>query len=96
MCTSVTSSNIDDVTGTPPRTATLSIEAALQANNRHVKYLNFDDHGFSVLDVTRQRAQMDYYVLADKTRRNSSAHCAASWQTRSGSQKVEPADRPAT
>jgi alkaline phosphatase D len=94
VCTSVTSSNIDDVTGTPPRTATLSIEAVLQANNRHVKYLNFDDHGFSVLDVTRERAQMDYYVLADKTRRSSPAHCAASWQTRSGSQKVEPVGGP--
>ena len=32
-----------------------------------MKYLNFDDHGYSVLDVTRERAQMDYFVLADKT-----------------------------
>jgi len=94
VCTSVTSDNIDDVTGTPPRTGTLALEAVLQANNRHVKHLNFDDHGFSVLDVTPERVQMDYWVLADKKRADSPAHCAASWLTRSGSQRVEPAESP--
>ena len=39
---------------------------AIKANNRHVKYLNFDDHGFSVLDVTRERAQMDWFVIGDR------------------------------
>ena len=94
VCTSVTSSNIDEQTGAPPRTATLAIEATLQANNRHVKYLNFDDHGYSVLDVDRERAQMDYFVLADKTRRNSAAHRTASWLTRSGTQQVESTTTP--
>jgi alkaline phosphatase D len=94
VCTSVTSDNIDDVTGTPPRTGTLALEAVLQANNRHVKHLNFDDHGFSVLDVTPDRVQMDFWVLADKKRADSTAHCAASWLTRSGSQRVEPAESP--
>ena len=94
VCTSVTSSNIDDVTGAPPRTATLAIEATLQANNRHVRYLNFDDHGYSVLDVTPERAQMDYYVLEDRTRRDSASYLSASWLTRSGTQKVEPASAP--
>ena len=59
-----------------------------------MKYLNFDDHGYSVLDVTRERAQMDYFVLADKTRRNSAAHRTASWLTRAGSQQVESATSP--
>jgi alkaline phosphatase D len=94
VCTSVTSSNIDEETGSPPRTSTLAIEAVLQANNRHVKYLNFDDHGYSVLDVDRSRAQMDYFVLTDKTKRSSGASWTASWQTRSGTQKVEPAAAP--
>ena len=96
VCTSVTSSNIDEQTGSPPRTTTLAIEAILQANNRHVKYLNFDDHGFSVLDVDRSRAQMDYFVLEDKTKRDSDAHWTASWQTKSGTQRVEPSNGPLT
>jgi alkaline phosphatase D len=94
ITTSVTSANIDDITGAPPRTLTLAAEATIQANNRHVKYVNFDDHGYSVLDVTPQRAQMDFFVLADKTKRSSASHWTASWRTRSGTQQVEPADRP--
>jgi alkaline phosphatase D len=44
--------------------------------------------------VTRQRAQVDFYVLADKRRRDSAVHWTASWLTRSGTQKVEPASAP--
>lgn len=94
VCTSVTSSNIDEETGAPPRTATLALEAVLQTNNRHVRYLNFDDHGYSVLDVTKQRVQMDYFVLEDKTRVDSGVSHTASWLTRSGSGRVEATDRP--
>ena len=96
VCTSVTSSNIDDITGAPPRTATRTIEAGLMANNRHIKYVNFDDHGYSVLDVTPERAQMDWYVLEDKTQRGTGASCDASWVTVAGSGTVAAADGPVT
>ena len=52
VCTSVTSDNLDDILNTPPRTASLAVETAFKANNPHVKYLDFDSHGFSVLEVT--------------------------------------------
>ena len=96
VCTSVTSSNIDDITGAPPRTATLAIEAGLRAENLHIKYVNFDDHGFSVLDVTPERAQMDWYVLEDRTQRETAARWDASWVTESGSGTVAPAESPVT
>lgn len=96
VCTSVTSNNLDDITGTPPRTASLSVEAAIQTSNRHVRYLNFDDHGYSVLDVTPARAQMDFYVIGDRVDRNARATWTASWATRSGTNKVEPVGRPVT
>ena len=94
VCTSVTSNNLDDLTDSPPRTTSLSVEAAIQTNNRHVKYLNFDDHGFSVLDVTSARTQMDYYVLADRTDPASGARWTASWATDAGSQRVRPVESP--
>jgi alkaline phosphatase D len=94
ICTSVTSDNIDDITGAPPRTATLAIEATLQANNRHIKYVDFDSHGYSVLDVTPERAQMDWFALEDKTRPDSGASWTASWATATGSGTVAPADGP--
>lgn len=95
-CTSVTSDNIDDETGAEPRTLTLGIEATLQAANRHMKYINFDDHGYSVLDVTRERAQMDYYVVSDKRQRRTTVRCDASWKTVSGSGRVTRAAGPVT
>ncbi len=95
VCTSVTSNNLDDITGSPPRTTSIAIEEAFKANNRHVKYLNFDDHGFSVLDITPARVQMDYYVLADRTRRDSAASWSVGWKAPAGQMRVRPADRPA-
>ena len=38
------------------------------ANNRHIKYLNFDDHGFSVLDLTAE-AGADGLVRHQRPRR---------------------------
>ncbi|MEO5665369.1 MAG: alkaline phosphatase D family protein [Nocardioides sp.] len=94
VCTSVTSNNLDDITGAPPRTASLAVEAAIQTNNRHVRYLNFDDHGYSVFDLTAARAQMDYYVIGDRADRTAGSTWTASWATRSGTNKVEPVARP--
>ena len=94
VCTSVTSTNLDDITGSPPRTSSLAVEAGIQANNRHVKYLNFDDHGYSVLDVTSKRTQMDYYVISDRRDRGATSMWTASWATAANTQQVRPVDRP--
>jgi alkaline phosphatase D len=59
-----------------------------------VKYLNFDDHGFSVLDITPAREQMDYYVISDRSDRNATASWTASWATDANTQSVRPADAP--
>ena len=94
VCTSITSDNLNDLTGTAPARSSIPIEAAIQANNRHVKYLNFDDHGFSVLDVTPARTQMDYYVISDKTDPNATVSWTASWATDADTQAVHAVDHP--
>ena len=94
VCTSVTSDNLNDITQTAPARSSLGVEAAIQANNRHVKYLNFDDHGFSVLDVTPARTQMDYYVISERTDPNATVSWTASWATKANSQAVHAVDRP--
>jgi alkaline phosphatase D len=94
VCTSVTSNNLNDITDTPPRTTSLAVEAGIQANNRHVKYLNFDDHGYSVLDVTSKRTQMDYYVISGRRDPNATSAWVQSWATRANSQQVHPVDAP--
>jgi alkaline phosphatase D len=93
VCTSVTSDNLDDVLGTPPRTASLAVEAAVKANNPHVKYVDLDSHGFSVLEVTEDWAQMDWFVLTDRTDPHSAAVWSTAWRVPAGTGSVEPAPR---
>jgi alkaline phosphatase D len=94
VCSSVTSNNLKDITGSPPRTTSVAVEEGIKANNRHVKYLNFDDHGFSVLDLTAERAQMDWFVISDRADRNATITHQTSWVTRSGTGRIEHVDRP--
>ena len=88
VCTSVTSDNLDDITMSPPRTTSLAVEEAFKAANPHIKYLDFDSHGFSVLEVTPESVRMDWYVLADRTSPTSTANLSTSWQVAAGTRKV--------
>ncbi len=88
VCTSVTSNNLKDITGSPARTTSLAVEAGITTVNRHIKYLNFDDHGYSVVDITRDRMQMDYFIISDRAQKRATATRTASWATRVNSQKV--------
>ncbi|MHA7686081.1 alkaline phosphatase D family protein, partial [Corynebacterium evansiae] len=48
VCTSVTSSNIDDILKLPEDNAlSHTVEYAFTNMNRHVKYLDFDSHGYT-------------------------------------------------
>ncbi len=91
VCTSVTSDNLDDILGSPPRTASLAVETAVKANNPHVKYLDFDSHGFSALEVTPGGVQMDWFVLTDRTHPRSAAVWSTSWRVPAGTATVQPA-----
>ena len=88
VCTSVTSNNLDDITGSPPRTSSVAVEEGIKASNRHVKYLNFDDHGYSVVDITAVRVQMDYFKISDRADRGATSSWTQSWATDANTQRV--------
>jgi alkaline phosphatase D len=94
VCSSITSNNLKDILHAPPRTASLAVEAAITANNRHVKYLDFDSHGFCVLDLTSQRAQMDWFVIGDRADRNTAITWSRSFRTLAGTGRVTEAGSP--
>jgi alkaline phosphatase D len=94
VCTSVTSNNLDDITGSPPRTTSLAVEEAIKTGNRHVQYVNLDDHGYSVLDVTPARVQMDYFKISDRADRDATSSLLTSWAVEAGTQQVAPAAGP--
>ncbi|MFI5661424.1 alkaline phosphatase D family protein [Streptomyces sp. NPDC051684] len=94
VVTSVTSDNLDDILHVAPDTLSTVAEGAVKAANRHVRWLDMDRHGYGVLDVTAERAQMDFHVVSDRADRNATSAWQRSYRTRTGTQKVERADAP--
>ncbi|MFR9791692.1 alkaline phosphatase D family protein [Streptomyces sp. MB22_4] len=89
VITSVTSDNLDDIVKVPEGVVSTVAAPLIEAANRHVHWVDTDRHGFGVLDITADRAQMDYYVLSDRTDQNATARWERSYRTRTGTQKVE-------
>ncbi|QHC29035.1 alkaline phosphatase D family protein [Streptomyces sp. HF10] len=89
VITSMTSDNLDDIVKVPEGVVSAVAAPLIEAANRHVHWVDTDRHGFGVLDITADRAQMDYYVLSDRTDRNATATWERSYRTRTGTQKVE-------
>lgn len=94
VATSVTSNNLKDILGAPRRTVSLTVENIIRTANRHVRHLNFDDHGYSVLDVTRNRAQMDWYVIGERKDSHTTATWARSYGTATGSNRLHHVTQP--
>ncbi|KAB7842773.1 alkaline phosphatase D family protein [Streptomyces mobaraensis] len=94
VVTSVTADNLDDTLHVLPHTVSLPAVAAIKAANRHVKWVDMDSHGYGVLDITAERAQMDYYVLSDKRDPKATSSWERSYRTLSGSQRVERVKAP--
>lgn len=94
VVSSVTSDNVDDYLKAPPHTSSEPIAAAVRGANRHVKWVDMDSHGYGVLELTPEHAQMDFFVLSDRKDKGATASVARSYRTRSGSQRVERTDQP--
>jgi alkaline phosphatase D len=99
--TSITSDNLDEITGSPPRTTSITVEEMIKANNRHIKLLEFDSHGYSVVDVTPERTQMDWFYLRSSASPQRPQHDATaaivyaqSWKVDEAANAVSPADEP--
>ncbi|MFJ9324603.1 alkaline phosphatase D family protein [Streptomyces globisporus] len=91
--TSVTSANVDDILGVPPHSVSGAGETALRNSNPHIKWIDMDSHGLGIIDVTAERAQMDYFTI-DKANKNSPTRWTRSFATRSGTQMIKEAEEP--
>ncbi|MFF4149733.1 alkaline phosphatase D family protein [Streptomyces sp. NPDC001651] len=89
VVTSVTSDNLDDIVKVPEGTVSAIAAPVIRAANRHVHWVDTDRHGYGILDITAERAQMDYYVLSDRAKQDATSKWTRSYRTRNGTQKVE-------
>jgi alkaline phosphatase D len=86
---SVTSDGFAEILGGAQ--AARAATTAVQASNRHVRYLEGVHHGFLVLDVTPERVQTDFVYISDRLDPAATAAVGASWVTEHGSKQVRPA-----
>ncbi|MCH0562802.1 MULTISPECIES: alkaline phosphatase [unclassified Streptomyces] len=89
VITSVTSDNLNDNVNAHEGTISALVSPLIRAANRHVHWVDTDRHGYGVLDITADRAQMDYYVVSDRTDPRATSSWERSYRTRSGTQKME-------
>jgi alkaline phosphatase D len=92
---SVTSDNVNELLGTAPGGPLSVLAAALvRTTNPHVRWTELDGHGYGVLDVTTSRVRMDWYHLADRTNKDSSARWVQGWSVGAGSSKIRRESAP--
>lgn len=89
--TSITSDNLNEITGSPPRTTSIPVEEAFKASNRHVKLLEFDSHGYATVRVSPDELRTDWWWLSDRTDPNASERRGASFRVGAGNNYVEQA-----
>jgi hypothetical protein len=94
VCTSVTSDNLDEITGSPPRTTSIALETEIKTANRHIKEVEFDSHGYSVVDLTAERIQFDTYFISDREDPEATQSYFRGFQSLKDSRTVTPAAAP--
>ncbi len=82
---SITSQNLDDKMKWGYRTKSVDYEKALTREYPHVKWCDFDSHGFNIVDVTPERVQVEYWAVDTVLQRTSSVSQGATWEVAHGS-----------
>lgn len=93
LCTpSVASPNRDE---SSPGTSPIPAQQALLLENPHLKYVDLDNHGYFVLDITPTKAQADYFYVDTKVRSTNQTFGAA-WFTNVGEGYLQKATSPSS
>ena len=90
---SVTSENLNEIGGYPEG-GSAPLEAATLADNPHVKFVDYDRHGYVVLDVTPDRVQADWWFTATHLEPSMEQSYGAGWVVEDGQNHVVAASGP--
>ncbi|WP_229055135.1 alkaline phosphatase [Aeromicrobium sp. Leaf350] len=89
VCASVTSNNVDDYMGTPPRSVSVAMEESIVDLNPHVRFVNLDDHGYCVLEVDDAGARMEWWAISDRADATASTRRLATRTLTAGSSRIQ-------
>ncbi|MEO5704104.1 MAG: alkaline phosphatase D family protein [Candidatus Limnocylindrales bacterium] len=88
--TSLSSQNLDDKMGWAPRGDSLAIEATLLAGMPHLRYLDLDSHGYSIVELDRDQVRFEWWTVDNLETRSPGQVHAASMAVRHGDPRLIP------
>jgi alkaline phosphatase D len=88
--TSLTSQNLDDKMGWAPLTESVPIANAFLAGMDHVRWIDFDSHGYTVVTVTSERVTAEWWAVDGILERLPGERRLAAWAVRRGETALEP------
>jgi alkaline phosphatase D len=90
VTTSLTSQNVDDKMGWEPRTGSVSMERAWVDAVPYVKFADFDDHGYVIVDVTPERVRAEWWFVDAVREPTTGQHLGAAWEVHRGGSRLIP------
>src|SRR5699024_8931452 len=64
-------------------------QGALTTANHHVRWVDLDRHGFTIVEFTPDYAHADYWAVTSLTDPGAGAYPLASWRVRHGTDRLE-------
>jgi alkaline phosphatase D len=93
--TSLTSQNLDDKMGWGHRTESLKVEQALLADMPHIRYVDLDSHGYSIVELDREELRFEWWTVEGLENRVAGHALAAAVSVRHGEPRLILAGEPA-
>jgi alkaline phosphatase D len=90
VTTSLTSQNVDDKMGWEPRTGSVPMERAWVDAVPYVKFADFDDHGYVIVDVTPERVRGEWWFIDAVREPTTGQHLGAAWEVHRGEARLVP------
>ncbi|MGH2692998.1 MAG: alkaline phosphatase D family protein, partial [Actinomycetota bacterium] len=80
VTTSLTSQNVDDKMEWAPRTKSIPLEEGLVREVPHIKWCEFDSHGYVVVDVDPERVLGEWWFVETVLRPSAKESLGAAWK----------------
>lgn len=88
--TSLTSQNLEDKMDWQPRTDSVAIETAVLAAMPHIRFLDLDSHGYSIVEVDRDQVRFEWWTVEGLAQRAPGQAMEASMTVRHGAPRLIP------
>ncbi len=89
--TSLSSQNLDDKMGWARRTESVPLEAALLDGMPHMKYLDLDSHGYSIVEIDPEQVRVEWWTVDALEARSPNQELSAAMAVRRGDPRLIPA-----